>query len=74
MSACEKAIPLLAWARMPNTRGFGLQKWGVELGPCSHVGVDAGLRTHFPNTLVGGDVAGPCQFIHGAVRQAWSWR
>jgi pyruvate/2-oxoglutarate dehydrogenase complex dihydrolipoamide dehydrogenase (E3) component/uncharacterized membrane protein YdjX (TVP38/TMEM64 family) len=62
---------LLALGRTPNTRGFGLEELGVELGPRGHVAVDGLMRTNFPNILVAGDVAGPYQFTHMAAHQAW---
>jgi len=62
---------LLALGRTPNTRGFGLEELGVELGPRGHVAVDGLMRTIFPNILVAGDVAGPYQFTHMAAHQAW---
>ncbi|MEJ7745535.1 MAG: FAD-dependent oxidoreductase [Luteimonas sp.] len=62
---------LLALGRKPNTEGFGLEELGVTLSERGTVGVDALMRTNFPNILVAGDVAGPYQFTHVAAHQAW---
>jgi pyruvate/2-oxoglutarate dehydrogenase complex dihydrolipoamide dehydrogenase (E3) component/uncharacterized membrane protein YdjX (TVP38/TMEM64 family) len=62
---------LLALGRKPNVEGFGLEELGVTLSERGTVGVDALMRTNFPNILVAGDVAGPYQFTHVAAHQAW---
>ncbi len=43
----------------------------MVIGERGTVGVDALMRTNYPNILVAGDVAGPYQFTHVAAHQAW---
>jgi pyruvate/2-oxoglutarate dehydrogenase complex dihydrolipoamide dehydrogenase (E3) component/uncharacterized membrane protein YdjX (TVP38/TMEM64 family) len=62
---------LLALGRKPNVEGFGLEELGVTLSERGTIGVNALMRTNFPNILVAGDVAGPYQFTHVAAHQAW---
>ena len=62
---------LVAVGRAPNTRGFGLEALGVEIGPRGTVGTNGLLQTNFPNIFAAGDVAGPYQFTHTAAHQAW---
>lgn len=62
---------LIALGRTPNTKGFGLEKLGVELtqkGAIKHNGM---MQTNYPNIFVCGDVSGDLQFTHVASHQAW---
>ncbi len=62
---------LLALGRRARTRGFGLEKLGVEITGSGTIGADGLMRTTFPNVFVCGDAAGPFQFTHVAAHQAW---
>ncbi len=62
---------LLALGRVANTKGFGLEKLGIESSPRGTLSHDPFLRTKYPNVYVCGDVAGPYQFTHTAAHQAW---
>jgi len=62
---------LLALGRVANTKGFGLEKLGIEISPRGTISHDPFLRTKYPNIYVCGDVAGPYQFTHAAAHQAW---
>ncbi|MCG8551157.1 MAG: FAD-dependent oxidoreductase [Desulfobacterales bacterium] len=62
---------LLAVGRVPNTKGFGLEKLGVALNPNGTIKTNGWLQTTIPNIYAAGDVAGPYQFTHVASHQAW---
>lgn len=62
---------LLALGRVPNTKGFGLEKLEIPLTPQGRIEVDAYLRTKYPNIYAVGDVTGPYQLTHAAGHQAW---
>jgi len=62
---------LIALGRRANTKGFGLEKLGVEIARTGTVKVDPFLRSNYPNIFACGDVAGPYQFTHTAAHQAW---
>ncbi|MDB4224658.1 FAD-dependent oxidoreductase [Granulosicoccus sp.] len=77
---CERAgerieIPfdeiIVAVGRKANTKGFGLEKLGVEISKRGTIAVNEYLQTNFPNIYAVGDVAGPYQFTHVAAHQAW---
>jgi len=59
---------IVAVGRRPNTKGFGLEKLGVEMaGP--FVKVDKQLRTSIPNIYAIGDVAGQPMLAHKATHE-----
>jgi dihydrolipoamide dehydrogenase len=62
---------LVATGRQPNTKGFGLEKIGVELNEKGAIRVNEKLQTNFPNIYACGDVTGMYQFTHMASYQAW---
>lgn len=53
----EKA--LVALGRLPNTKGLGLERTGVEVTKRGHVVVDEHCRTNVPTIYAAGDVIGP---------------
>jgi pyruvate/2-oxoglutarate dehydrogenase complex dihydrolipoamide dehydrogenase (E3) component len=61
---------LMAAGRSANTRGFGLEELGVELGPSGHIVVDGKLRTSIRGVIAAGDVTGLLPFTHAADEQA----
>jgi len=67
----EFDLVLLALGRVANTKGFGLEKLGIEVSEQKTLAHDPFLRTKFPNIFVCGDVAGPYQLTHVAAHQAW---
>ncbi len=62
---------LVAVGRAPNTKGFGLEELGVEIGPRGNIVTNDLLQTNIPTIFAAGDVAGPYQFTHTAAHQAW---
>lgn len=59
---------LLSVGRRPVTKGFGLEKLGVELFK-SGIKVDEKMRTNVPNVFAAGDVTGFSLLAHTASRE-----
>jgi pyruvate/2-oxoglutarate dehydrogenase complex dihydrolipoamide dehydrogenase (E3) component len=57
---------LIAVGRIPNTRGLGLEKTGVELDDRGYIQVNQRLETSAPEIWAVGDCAGSPQFTHVA--------
>ncbi len=57
---------LVATGRRANTRGFGLDKAGVELGLRAEIKIDRHLRSTNPNIYAAGDVTGDPMFVYVA--------
>jgi glutathione reductase (NADPH) len=55
---------------MPNTKGLGLDKAGVEIGVDGHVMVDAWSRSNVPHILAVGDVTNRVQLTPVAIHEA----
>ena len=47
-----------------NSRGFGLNKIGIEIGPNQHIKVDKDGKTNIDNIYAVGDVVGPPGLAH----------
>jgi len=47
-----------------NSRGFGLNKIGIEIGPNQHIKVDKDGKTNIDNIYAVGDVVGPPWLAH----------
>lgn len=62
---------LVAVGRKANTKGFGLEKLGIELRENGTIKTNEYLQTKFPNIYACGDVTGPYQLTHMAAHQAW---
>ena len=60
---------LLAVGRVPNTKGLGLDKAGVTLGPKGSVVVDGDYRTNVANIYAIGDVTGGVELTPWAIRE-----
>jgi glutathione reductase (NADPH) len=69
-SVIDVSHVLLAVGRMPNTKGLGLDKAGVEIGVDGHVMVDAWSRSNVPNILAVGDVTNRVQLTPVAIHEA----
>lgn len=55
--------------RKPNSRGFGLEKTGVEPDDSGFISVDKQMRTRVPHIFAIGDVAGQPMLAHHASYQ-----
>lgn len=55
---------LAALGRVPNTKGIGLEKAGIELAASGHIKVNDRLETTAPNVWAIGDCAGSPYFTH----------
>ncbi|MBI2911399.1 MAG: mercury(II) reductase [Chloroflexi bacterium] len=62
----EASEILVATGRQPNTRGLGLERAGVQVGPRGEVLVDEHLRTANPDLYAAGDILGDPQFVYVA--------
>jgi glutathione reductase (NADPH) len=60
---------LVATGRVPHTRGLGLEKAGVELGPKGEVCVDELSRTNVPSIYAVGDVTDRVALTPVAIRE-----
>lgn len=58
-----------ALGRKPNTRNLGLENAGVETHESGHIRVNAMQQTANPRIHAAGDVAGPHEIVHLAIRQ-----
>jgi len=58
-----------ALGRIPNTDGLNLENAGVETLKSGHIACDGSMRTSQPNIYAAGDVAGPDEIVHIAVKQ-----
>lgn len=61
---------LVAVGRRPNSRGFGLEKTGVQINDRGFVLCDKSQRTGAPSILAIGDVAGEPMLAHKASHEA----
>jgi mercuric reductase len=57
---------LVATGRRANTRGFGLQEAGIELGKKGEIRVNQHLQTSRPEVYAAGDVIGDPMFVYVA--------
>jgi len=57
---------LVATGRRANTRGFGLDDAGIELGPKGEIRVNEHLQTSRPEVYAAGDVIGDPMFVYVA--------
>jgi mercuric reductase len=57
---------LVATGRRANTRGFGLEEAGVQLGEQGQIVVDEYLRTSVPAIYAAGDVTGEPMYVYVA--------
>ena len=60
---------LFATGRVPNTRGLGLEKAGVETGERGEIGVDRFSRTNVAHIYAVGDVTDRVQLTPVAIRE-----
>lgn len=58
-----------ALGRRPNTDGLGLDAAGVTLRRSGHIETDVHQRSANPAVYAAGDVAGPHEIVHVAIRQ-----
>ncbi len=58
-----------ALGRKPNTASLCLEAAGIEVRPSGHIACDAYMRTSNPRVYAAGDVAGPEEIVHIAVKQ-----
>lgn len=58
-----------ALGRRPNTDGLNLEAAGVELASSGHIACNAFMQTSAPHIYAAGDVAGPEEIVHIAVKQ-----
>jgi glutathione reductase (NADPH) len=61
---------LLAWGRVPNTAGLGLDRAGVKTGKDGRIAVDAFSRTNIENIYAVGDVTGRLALTPVAIHEA----
>jgi len=72
---CTKGAPidaevvLVATGRRPNTKGLGLTKAGVELGPLGEILVDAASASSVPSIHAVGDVTNRVNLTPVAIRE-----
>ncbi len=57
-----------ALGRVPNTKGLGLEKAGVELKRKA-IGINSSQQTSVPHIFAAGDVSGPFEVVHIAIQQ-----
>src|SRR5260370_9691419 len=57
---------LVATGRRANTRGFGLEEAGIELGKKGEIRVNEHLQTSRPEVYAAGDVVGDPMFVYVA--------
>ncbi|HEV7344722.1 MAG TPA: glutathione-disulfide reductase [Devosia sp.] len=62
---------MFATGRLPNVRGLGLEKAGVELNAAGAVAVDAYSQTSVPSIYAVGDVTGRAALTPVAIREGW---
>lgn len=60
---------LVAVGRVPNSKGFGLEKVGVEVDAKGFIVVDEARRTSVPHIYAIGDVAGQPMLAHKATHE-----
>jgi pyruvate/2-oxoglutarate dehydrogenase complex dihydrolipoamide dehydrogenase (E3) component len=60
---------LIAAGRSPNSRGFGLESLGVEMGDNGFIRTNSRQQTSIKNIYAAGDVTGPYLFTHMAGTQ-----
>ncbi|MDX3807837.1 glutathione-disulfide reductase [Bosea thiooxidans] len=65
----EADVVLVATGRRPNTRGLGLEKAGVALGPLGEVVVDAASTSSVPSIHAVGDVTNRVNLTPVAIRE-----
>jgi dihydrolipoamide dehydrogenase len=65
--ACDKV--LVAVGFRPNSKGFGLEDFGVKLDERGHIAVDDQLRTNVAGIYAIGDVTGAPYLAHRAMKQ-----
>ncbi len=58
-----------ALGRHPNTSSLGLEAAGVKLRPSGHIQCNEFMQTSNPRIYAAGDVAGPDEIVHIAVKQ-----
>ncbi|MEM6462090.1 MAG: glutathione-disulfide reductase [Pseudomonadota bacterium] len=61
---------MLALGRLPNTKGLGLEKAGVETDAAGAIVVDAHMRTNVDNIYAVGDVTNRIQLTPVAIHEA----
>jgi dihydrolipoamide dehydrogenase len=61
---------LISIGRRPNSKGFGLEKTGVEVNDKGFIPVDPQRKTNVPHIYAIGDVAGEPMLAHKATREA----
>lgn len=64
---CDKV--LVAVGFRPNSKGFGLEDFGVKLDDRGHIAIDDQLRTNIPGIYAIGDVTGMPYLAHRAMKQ-----
>ena len=62
---------MFATGRIPNVRGLGLDKAGVELTSTGAIKVDAYSQSSVPSIYAVGDVTGRAQLTPVAIREGW---
>ena len=65
---CDRV--LVAVGFRPNSKGFGLEDYGVKLDQRGHIVIDEQLRTSVPGLFAIGDVTGTPYLAHRAMKQA----
>jgi glutathione reductase (NADPH) len=65
----EADVVLVATGRRPNTKGLGLDRAGVELGPLGEVIVDAASTSSVPSIHAVGDVTNRVNLTPVAIRE-----
>ncbi|QEL22789.1 glutathione-disulfide reductase [Bosea sp. F3-2] len=62
-------VILVATGRRPNTKGLGLERAGVELGPLCEIAVDAASTSSVPSIHAVGDVTNRVNLTPVAIRE-----
>lgn len=62
-------VILVATGRRPNTKGLGLERAGVELGPLGEIAVDAASASSVPSIHAVGDVTNRVNLTPVAIRE-----
>lgn len=58
-----------ALGRKPNTEGLNLEAAGIATGPRGHIVCDGYMVTSNPRVYAAGDVSGPEEIVHVAIKQ-----
>lgn len=58
-----------ALGRRPNTDSLNLKAAGVRIRESGHIACDEHMRTATPHIYAAGDVAGPVEIVHVAIKQ-----